>query len=64
MDSKTMTIDQALGVVSQVCADFHGTLNDHRTIQQALQVIEQGLQRDEQPVAEPPAAAPAAAKQK
>lgn len=57
-----MTIDQALAIVSQVCANVHGTLKDHQTIQQALQVIEQGLQRDEQPAAEPPAATPAAAK--
>lgn len=60
----TMTIDQAMAIVAQICADVHATLTDHRTIQQALQVIEQGLQRDEQPVVEPPAAAPAAAKQK
>lgn len=61
---KSMTIDQALAIVSQVCANMQGTLKDHQVIQQALQVIEQGLQRDEQPLAEPPAAAPAAAQQK
>ena len=48
-----MTVKQALAIVSQVCADFHGTLKDHQTIQQALQVIEQALQQDGQPVAEP-----------
>ena len=37
-----MTIDQALAIISQVCANVHGTLKDHQTIQQALQVIEQG----------------------
>ena len=57
MDGKTMTVDQALAIVSQICANVHGTLKDHQVIQQALEVIERGLQRDEQPVAEPPAAA-------
>lgn len=60
---KELTIDQAMAIISQVCANVQGTLKDHQTIQQALQVIEQGLQRDEQPLAEPPAAAPVAAKQ-
>lgn len=53
MESKTMTVDQAMAIVSQVCANFSGTLKDHQTIQQALQVIEQALQQDGQPVAEP-----------
>lgn len=60
---KNMTIDQALAIVSQVCANVQGTLKEHQVIQQALQVIEQGLQRDEPAVAEAPAAAATAPKQ-
>ncbi len=55
----TMTIDQAMAIIAQVCANVHGTLKDHQTIQQALQVIEQGLQRDEDaPKAKPERPAP------
>ena len=34
-----MNIDQAMAIVAQVCANHMGTLKDHQTIQQALQVI-------------------------
>lgn len=38
-----MTVEQAMAIVAQVCAEFRGTLRDHQNIQQALQVIEQAL---------------------
>lgn len=66
MESNTMAVGQAMAIVAQICADFRGTLKEHRTIQQALEVIEQALQQDGQPLVElqPPAPAPAAAVQK
>lgn len=36
MDKK---VQEALQVVDNVCADFHGTRKDHAILQQALQII-------------------------
>lgn len=38
---ETMTIEQAMAIIAQVCANHTGTLKDHQVIQQALQVLEQ-----------------------
>lgn len=38
-----MTIEQAMAIVAQVCADFKGTLRDHQNIQQALQTVQDAL---------------------
>lgn len=34
-----MKLEEALNIVAQVCSEFRGTLKDHQTIQEALQVI-------------------------
>jgi hypothetical protein len=43
MNGKEMKLEEAVAIVAQACAMFQGTLKDHQTIQQALQVIEQAL---------------------
>lgn len=35
-----MNKQEAFNLVSKICADFKGTLNDHQAIQQALTVIQ------------------------
>ena len=40
MESKTMTVEQAMAIIAQICANFHGTLKDHQTIQQALAIYQ------------------------
>jgi hypothetical protein len=34
-----MEFEQAMEVLTKVCALFHGNLQDHQTIQQALSVV-------------------------
>lgn len=34
-----MNLNEAVGVIRQVCAEFNGNLGDHQKIQQALQVV-------------------------
>ena len=38
-----MSVEQAFNVVSQITAQFKGTLQEHQTILQALEVIRQAL---------------------
>jgi len=37
--NKEMTLEQALDLLSQVCAQFKGTLQEHQLIQKALQIV-------------------------
>lgn len=42
-----MKREEAIQIVSQVCAQFKGTIQDHQSIQRALQVLtEQPLQKE------------------
>ena len=35
-----MKLEEALNLLKQVCAGFRGTLQEHQTLQEALQVVE------------------------
>ena len=37
-----MEFVEAMNIIKKVCAAFQGTLQDHQTIQQAVQIVEQG----------------------
>ena len=39
----TMTIEQAMAIIAQVCANTMGTLKDHQVIQQAIQTVQNAL---------------------
>lgn len=39
-----MEINEALGVIAEVCAAFHGTLAQHQQIQTALDVVAKAVQ--------------------
>ena len=39
-----MRPEEALSVVAAACAEFRGTLKDHQTIQEALQVLKSALE--------------------
>lgn len=39
-----MTVEQAFGIIAEVCAQHVGTLKDHEMIQQALAVIGEVLE--------------------
>lgn len=36
-----MTLEQAINLLSQVCAQYKGTLEEHQHLQRALQVVSQ-----------------------
>lgn len=44
-----MKLEQAMAIVAQVCAEFKGTLREHQSIQQALQVVQDALDKSETP---------------
>ena len=44
-----MKTDQALQLLSQVVAQFRGTLEEHQTLQTALKAIEEALAEKVQP---------------
>lgn len=38
-----MTTEQALGLVTSVCAQYRGTLQEHQAIQQAITVLREAV---------------------
>jgi hypothetical protein len=44
-----MTRDEALKIVTQVCVNYRGTLQEHQAIQTALQVIKDALEPKPEP---------------
>lgn len=43
-----MKPEEALSIVAQACGEFRGTLKDHQTIQEALQLLAKLIAPDEQ----------------
>lgn len=41
---------QALDVLSQIAAQYKGTLKEHQILQQALQVLSKEIKKDEQEI--------------
>lgn len=43
-----MDFEQAMKVVTEICVNYRGTLQEHQTIQQALALVRQGKAVEEQ----------------
>lgn len=51
MNEKQMTVQEAMTVIAQACAEFKGTLRDHQVIQQALQKVQDTIDGKREPAA-------------
>jgi len=47
-EPNNITPSQALDVLSQIAAQYKGTLKEHQILQQALQVLLKEIKKDEQ----------------
>lgn len=45
-----MNTEQALKVISEVCAKYVGTLQEHQIIQQALELLKKATEEQKKPI--------------